>query len=71
MGQFTKLLPCLSATPAKLRELGSNQRGTCLTDTRNYQQLPSRNEYPVRELNPPMLLERQPTSPEVERGPKF
>jgi len=29
---------------AKLRELGSNQRGTCLTDTRNYQQLPSRNE---------------------------
>ena len=27
----------------KLRRLGSNQRGTCLTDTRNYQQLPLRN----------------------------
>ena len=29
---------------SKLRRLGSNQRGTCLTGTRNYQQLPLRNE---------------------------
>jgi hypothetical protein len=28
----------------ELRRLGSNQRGTCLTGTRNYQQLPLRNE---------------------------
>ena len=37
--------PCptmASGQAAKLRRLGSNQRETCLTDTRNYQQLPLR-----------------------------
>ena len=36
---------CITALPhqRKLRGLGSNQRVTCLTDTRNYQQLPPRN----------------------------
>ena len=41
-----------SPTSVKLRRLGSNQRRTCLTDTRNYQQLPLRNESVRRESNP-------------------
>ena len=42
---FSRQLPSPIGLPFRyeLRRLGSNQRGTCLTDTRNYQQLPLRN----------------------------